>query len=614
MKIQRVGKEDPFATSTVAGRQGIHVNGAVSVYPSVPAVVVSSGSHGDCYNKLLGYYRGSGVRPSALQAVHGTVLNGSLLVRRDHHEMADVFKAVEILEEEFPDHIGDVRYLGMSDPEVRTPVRERGELWRINPAAHTKKEMVETVNARRRTIDKDALCYYNPKSGTRYLTRANVKDMLALPEDKRQACLAEIVAFCDRKNSGKNPELVMFNADFQPQGSLDQIMHDFDRHSLNPSVTDESTEEGTAALYQALTDHAPVQEELLGLCPEFKMKLRWLAGASVKEGVTYHHSCGQRPRAIVQNIVANTPHCRFVNLASIPESNSKRQGNGGRREVYFAEAMKEGDRLDVEIIRMQDYDEWQYLDEGNSPREAKLRADEHSRFRTHCRNLARKLGMEFIDTRPGKLTEEYRGLNAQHHGLKIEARYLVREYIRGIVTDKVSSHWMGNPVFVKNMVKLLGRAAAANMVVGRAINRGKQGSPEYRVLFNDGDEYLHQGPGCIPDSIVVGDPTGCLEDAVRSFKEMRPEYETKMMPLLTSPQLRDVFITSLLQRYQEIRDNCILNPKYRADLDKFLVNVKVGDPYSLSLHSGPGSFIDRKARVLARLEGTTPEEFARIWS
>jgi hypothetical protein len=72
-----------------------------------------------------------------------------------------------------------------------------------------------------------------------------------------------------------------------------------------------------------------------------------------------------------------------------------------------------------------------------------------------------------------KLTEEYRGNQARYHGTIIWSTYFHRDYICGIATDKLPLYRFHDTAFAMAFARLMGQAAASNMIVGRSdVNAG----------------------------------------------------------------------------------------------------------------------------------------------
>jgi len=77
--------------------------------------------------------------------------------------------------------------------------------------------------------------------------------------------------------------------------------------------------------------------------------------------------------------------------------------------------------------------------------------------------------------------------------------------LHGLATDKLPHSKYLNPGYSDRLAWLLGRAAAANMIAGRALEGTKQ------TLFDDGDEVVMENAVTgLPDRLVVSDPSGAF--------------------------------------------------------------------------------------------------------
>ena len=113
--------------------------------------------------------------------------------------------------------------------------------------------------------------------------------------------------------------------------------------------------------------------------------------------------------------------------------------------------------------------------------------------------------------------ERYLGANSAVSGRLIPAHYFERDYLHGLATDKLPRSKYLKPGYSSRLAALLGRAAAANLIAGRAREETK------RAIFDDGDEVVMEDPATgLPDRLVVSDPSGAFCDYQRSLAEAAP--------------------------------------------------------------------------------------------
>ena len=126
-------------------------------------------------------------------------------------------------------------------------------------------------------------------------------------------------------------------------------------------------------------------------------------------------------------------------------------------------------------------------------------------------------------------------------GRLVPAFYFERDYLHGLATDKLPRSKYLESGYADRLAGLLGRAAAANMIVGRALEGTKQ------LIFDDGDEVIIENPVTgLPDRLVVSDPSGAFSDYQRSLIEAAPAYARPINVRADSaPDLREFAETYL---------------------------------------------------------------------
>jgi hypothetical protein len=162
----------------------------------------------------------------------------------------------------------------------------------------------------------------------------------------------------------------------------------------------------------------------------------------------------------------------------------------------------------------------------------------------------------------------------------------------GIATDKLSLEKYSQAGYGPKLASLLGRAAAANLIVGRALESGQ------RPVFDDGDEVVREGEDGLPAEVIVGDHTG-------AFGEYKLPLETFAAYYARPANLRDKvvpdaqgFATAYLDA---LRDQFLhIQGDYRKRRRAFDTLFK-HCPYDPA-----GSFAYRWECVLRRLDQTNP--------
>jgi hypothetical protein len=198
-------------------------------------------------------------------------------------------------------------------------------------------------------------------------------------------------------------------------------------------------------------------------------------------------------------------------------------------------------------------------------------------------NLTRRVLMR-------RLSEIYRGTNSQYLGEVIRTTYFEREFLIGIATDKLPIEKYAIPGYAIKLASVLGRAAAASMIVGRSFDWGT------RPVFDDGDELICEAPDGLPFEILIGDHSG-------AFGEYKLPLETFVSHYARPVNNRDrivpdpeAFAKTYLQAFREqfLHIQADYRKRRRA-FDTLFKHCKY-DP--------AGSFAYRWEQVLRRLDQT----------
>jgi hypothetical protein len=284
-----------------------------------------------------------------------------------------------------------------------------------------------------------------------------------------------------------------------------------------------------------------------------------------------------------------------VNVGRVPESLSlDRPQKQGRRGVYLAELRARSEHAIIKrFIRLQKWGVWEHLDEGKGLLQAIKESDDYTDYCLDRRLGCRQLGMNLTRRVALRhLSEIYGGTNARFRGEAIRTVYFEREYMPGIATDKLPLEKYAQAGYGPKLASLLGRAAATNLIVGRALESGQ------RPVFDDGDEVVREGEDGLPAEVIVGDHTG-------AFGEYRLPLETFAAYYSRPANLRDKvvpdaqgFATAYLDA---LRDQFLhIQGDYRKRRRAFDTLFK-HCPYDPA-----GSFAYRWECVLRRLDQTNP--------
>ncbi len=559
--------------------------------------------------------------------------DNAILIRPDPDGMSLAFEADGLLQGFISKH--RIKFLGLLNKKVREAIKERGELWRITPLPKSPNEMKHMIRESQVGIGGREIYFYSMTTGTRFLTYQRFAELGKLDEASLRDHLLEIREFCTQTNALGHPELDFFLTD-QSFSKADFIPHDFRtldsnqlrfvfemlREKFFASVSaefrrdDPENAEWRNSMVAALIgqeEETVSEETLLGLSPEFFMQIEWLPGGCIEDGELVLDSileeamnteddelkrlCDEKPQKFIFNFVREHGDLEYVNTGRVIGSLSRRPAFYGRRGVYIVVLKLRGSNREmVRIIRMQKYGVREYLDEGRELLDAMLRSEEYTQYILDRRLGCRQLGMNLPRQVTAKRISEHYAIHGGH-GFVIWTPYFERDYIRGIATDKVPSGRFENGDFAQQFARLLGRAAAPNVIVGRS---DLGGNP----LFDDGDEVLIEDSRRIPVEIVVADHTGTFNDYLNKLEHFAVEYArpvNRRTEFLPNPkEFAGAYLEAFVERFSRIQDD------YRKRRKAFDTLFKYR-PRDVA-----GSFAFRWERVLARMDKTDPSELARL--
>jgi hypothetical protein len=556
----------------------------------------------------------------------------TILIRPDPSAMDLAFEADETLQELYSKK--QIKFLHVMDKQVRTAIQRRGELWRICPLPQSPAEMMRLIHSSRIAITAQPIYYYNSTSGTRLLTCGDFLALANLDVSELRTQLAEISEFIPRKNRTGNPEIACFLApgdwlatslaphDFAqvPVGKLKSIYesacHQF--HALVPpefQIDDPQNPRWRSAMYSALigqTDITSSEEALLGLSAEFFMQVQWVPGGRIEEGELILDSvfeeedhqtccsitrpvCNDRARGLIFNFLREYADLESVNIGRVAPSISKRDAYSEHRGVYLAEIHQAGTESPIlRIIRMQKRGVWELLDQGNDLLPAIIESEEYTESILDRRLACRQLGMRLpAHLWARRLAERYAGAQEPARGRQIWSTYFERDYIPGLATDKIPSGRFGSDAFALAFARVLGHAAAANLIVGRCDIHGK-------VIFDDGDELMIENMLGIPEQIIATDHTGTFNDCQRGLADLLPAYadcvEKRAAFLPSVRAFAEVFAHAFEERLVRIQSD------FRKRKHAFETLFKHKYPQGETDHRT--CFFDQWACTLARLNAT----------
>jgi hypothetical protein len=254
----------------------------------------------------------------------------------------------------------------------------------------------------------------------------------------------------------------------------------------------------------------------------------------------------------------------------------------------------------VVMIRLQKWGVAEHLDEGKSLDQAIMEADEYSDYVLDRRLMCRQLGMNL----PSQLfferfTEKYNGQN-QYKGISVRTAYFVREYERGMASDKIPVSKYRNPAWALSFASLMGAAAAVDIVVGR------RSTETGELLFDRNYEVVVQGADGMPAEVKITDHAGSFVEYLKPLEATVAEYAAFALDRKEYVSQYGAFVKSYVEAFR--KELVSLQESYRARRAAF-DDLFIDRPYDTN---GSGAY--RWSKVLERLDSCDPERLAVLLS
>ncbi len=468
-----------------------------------------------------------------------------ILVRSDPADMEHVFAADQILQSFCPKE--RIQFTGLHIPEVRRQLRHRGESWRVSPAPRSALEISRYVQASKVQVSTGLTLYYSAPSGGRLLTYDEfIRIRPLLRQDRKEALarLEEILNLLQRVNSWGSRELSFFlsagaKLDFKglrqvvslleaisTSKSAEQVERAFDRFAFDFAqsagselmVDDYHNPVWRTTMFCRLfgIDEEEMEEWALELSPEFHLNVKWMPGASVVgDELRFDPRAHERVQGLVSHFWERSGGLMSINVGRIEESQTTRDISGEEREVYLVVITTKDEQDSIRLIRHMKWDVIQRIRLGIHLDQAIAETIKYRDYILDRLNAATQLGFPILSYNEIRLDEEVPGL-----GL-LPTFFFDRQYISGVVTDKIPISCYKNPNFITSLAGLLGAAATFTLVLGRASPRtGK-------IFYDDGDELIQFSFSSIPVRLVIIETTGSFTDWTTPLLTLLPQCLTR---------------------------------------------------------------------------------------
>jgi hypothetical protein len=601
MRITFIGP-DFFATD----EKGDLLSPIASVFPKFSTIVCVRGIHASHVSIMLELLKMRfpekdrrkvhDLESEVYQDAVSLVFRDSLiLVRSDPADMERAFAADRILQSFFPKE--QIQFTGLHIPDIRRQLRHRGECWRMSPTPRSVEEICLHVQASKVQVSTGLTVYYNAPTGGRFLTCDEfIRIERLLREDRTEAIarLKEIIHLHKRVNSMGSRELSFF----LPAGvridttGLEQLVTTLEVNPSSEGMKDAQRMFSRFASYFAelaspelmVEDyHNPVwrttmfcrlfdikeeemEERALDLSPEFHLNIKWLPGASIVcDDLRFDPGLHPRVRGLISHFWEKYDDLLSINVGRVEQSQSGRDTSGEKREVYVVVTTTRDEKDSIRIVRLIKWDVFHRIMMGIPLDQAIAETVKYRNYIVDRLHAAAVLGFPILSFSDIRLDEQISGL-----GL-IPAFFFERQYIAGIVTDKIPFSCYKNPNFIKRLSGLLGETAAFSLALGRS-------SPSTgKIFYDDGDEVIQLDSESLPARLILIETTGSFTDWTTPFLGMLPQclirFRAHLDKALESGAPPDIIKTSvaafadaLCNRLRETRE-IALAPNVRSLFD-----------------------------------------------
>jgi len=515
-------------------------------------------------------------------------------IRPDPAEMDMSFLADELLQDQGVSKT-KIEYLNIDNIQVRNALMKKGECWRMSQISFDPVKIDRLISSSMVSINNLPLYFYNKNTGTRFLTLKLFTELGSLNDSDFRAQFLEIVENSQKHNYHGRPEIDIF-----PPGSLfaKDAFKGIQSEGISTSdlrkqyksllrqftvcvpdqLKDENLEnlEWRNLLFETITKSrksTSKREILENISHEFYKQIQWLPGANISEDkelifdqvfdeakknpedIELAQICDLRAKGLILNYLRQLRNIEYINIGRISRSLSKsRVFNDKQRSNVYIVHFKSSDKSNtsLRIIRFQKWCIFEHLEQNKNLIDAIFEAVNYTDYifnrRLACTQLGMNLPKKFFT---GRIRETYSGNNPVGKGRRIWVVYFERDYVNGVASDKLADKYYERDAFNVKLAKLLGQAAATNIILGRAETKDTAGlSANITALFDDGDEIVLLDKKGLPCDITVSDHTGTFHDYKRELSDSAPDYARFIMHHASKTDAPDKFIENFLSSFK----------------------------------------------------------------
>ncbi len=557
----------------------------------------------------------------------------AVLIRPDSSRMDLAFQADELLQTIVSKPA--IRFLHARNVAVQQAIRARGEYWRISPRPQEEADIIDAIKRSKIAIAGLPIYYYSPTTGMRYLTFQEFCKLGTLSFEQLRMHLLEIQAYSAKRNRLHNHEVVFLGANstfhealFQPYSfatadasqlrswHVELIMKFESAVDVNLRRDDVKNPIWRNRLFACLTDerNETLSEVLVsGLTEEFFRQIQWLPGGTIKNGGEWvfdrifddlkkhphdeilKRIVENRVKGFIFNYIREFSQLEYINIGRLLPGLRTRHEKGAHQAYIVEVKSLASDKPDLRIIRMQRWGIKEHLGEHGDLLRAIMEAQDYTEYTLDRRLGCWELGLPV----PGRLVthmipEEYVWVGTKGVS-RIWATYFERDFIDGLATDKIPPDRLKEPAYALSIAKLLGNAAASNIVVGRVSASGS-------VIFDNGDEIVLMDKSGRPSQVLAADHAGTFADYLSPLERFAEDYAepvVKRASVVFDPAaFARAYLDAMEQRLLQMQKDYLRAPH-------------VFDTLFQHSKQGPETFSHRWAKVLERLKSTDVRQLIR---
>jgi hypothetical protein len=563
------------------------------------------------------------------QSAVSLLIRGQMvLIRSNPKKMELIFAADEVLQRLLPKE--RIQFTGMHLASVRDRLRHRGESWRIAPTPHSVEEIGRYIQSSRVHVGTGAVYYQNAPIGGRFITYEEfirIRPLITEKKDEALARLKEIVHLTQLTNNQCARELSFFlPADASlPTGDLKDIIlalekasapedmeeakRIFDRFAASFAETagpdlivdGENHLTWRTTMFCRLYDinEKMVEEWALGLSPEFYLNVRWLPGARLVGGeLLFESNVAPRVRSLITHFWRTWNDVVSINVGRVESSQTQRDRTGEQREVYLVVLGQADGHEDIRLVRMIKWDVMHRLKMGIPQVQAINDTFQYREYIFDRLQAAAALGVPILSYTEVRFDEEVPGLGW------IPVFFFDREYVPGLVTDKIPPARYAREGFIARLAYLLGKAAAVSLTLGRACPRTRH------VFFDDGDEIIQFDDQELPARLVIAETTGSFTDWTSPIAEILPHCLSHLAGHLEKARSKGIQQDELATAIAAFAEGLI------AEVERMQQLLQTSPSRLWSLFTDrsrePGSVRSRWEGILYRIERTSADEILHL--